>query len=673
MTKKPEQKSHDNNNVAQSFIFNEQMSKIRQAEMVILAEEKKFGVLSKDPEGRLMPRLQALTRQAAHELKKDNYRPLIEPAHTASYAPHASNSDIGVAPPNWTPSMDTTTTAAAAYQHLTSGESNPNPINPNSNTNPTRKASASSISISNSMNNLASAAAGTTTEQNLAHSFRMSQHSSASFGNLYNDNLDPTLKPNKRGEGKIGGLLIPLQTKGSDSRKRKPIKTTLTSEMEFKRTRNIRTLSEKIDEINRLKDSIIEEKRKLDEQMKSKTASLYQQSTSIKPLTSDFSYHNNTISNTTNNSNNIVKNIVSNRTYGTAPLPSYQDAINSKTADFADTTSTKNNTITTSSPKPILNKSNSNKNLQDDTGLNRKSSPIALTRQNSNNTPNRPRSGFGEYRPRSGSGEWRDNSPSLSRSGSRKRLNSLNNNDNNIDIQHNNTNTTTSSKMNYNRDNSPTQTKRKNSINKTQFSEDVEVFEHNNNTSNNNTINNILLKETELMKIQTNNKNNELKLLNNKEIEIKQKLNHYQQDENRIITIKNNERITKNRELSRNIERKRRLLHPDAVIRTGPPPDDPVNMYDYYSIKVQSVIRGFITRCWIKWYRKMSIKAIIILQSCLRGWFGRMRVRRIRKYYNAARIIQKNFRGWFTRVSYSSFLSFIFVYFYCIFIVYIIL
>ena len=131
MTKKPEQKSHDNNNVAQSFIFNEQMSKIRQAEMVILAEEKKFGVLSKDPEGRLMPRLQALTRQAAHELKKDNYRPLIEPAHTASYAPHASNSDIGVAPPNWTPSMDTTTTAAAAYQHLTSGESNPNPINPN--------------------------------------------------------------------------------------------------------------------------------------------------------------------------------------------------------------------------------------------------------------------------------------------------------------------------------------------------------------------------------------------------------------------------------------------------------------------------------------------------------------------------------------------------------------
>jgi hypothetical protein len=67
---------------------------------------------------------------------------------------------------------------------------------------------------------------------------------------------------------------------------------------------------------------------------------------------------------------------------------------------------------------------------------------------------------------------------------------------------------------------------------------------------------------------------------------------------------------------------------------------------------VQSVIRGFIARCWIRWFRAMSTKACIILQAAMRGWFGRMRVRRIRKFYNAAREIQKNFRGWFARVSF---------------------
>jgi hypothetical protein len=115
--------------------------------------------------------------------------------------------------------------------------------------------------------------------------------------------------------------------------------------------------------------------------------------------------------------------------------------------------------------------------------------------------------------------------------------------------------------------------------------------------------------------------------------------------------VKTAERASKNRELSRDIERRRRLLKPEDGIRIGPPPEDPANMYDYYAIKVQCVIRGFIARCWIKWFRAMSIRAATMLQSAMRGWFGRMRVRRIRKYYNAARVIQKNFRGWFTRVS----------------------
>ena len=43
---------------AKSFVLNEDMLKIRQAEQVILAEEDRFGSFCRDPEGRLMPEMQ---------------------------------------------------------------------------------------------------------------------------------------------------------------------------------------------------------------------------------------------------------------------------------------------------------------------------------------------------------------------------------------------------------------------------------------------------------------------------------------------------------------------------------------------------------------------------------------------------------------------------------------
>ena len=43
---------------AKSFVLNEDMLKIRQAEQVILTEEDRFSVFCRDPEGRLMPELQ---------------------------------------------------------------------------------------------------------------------------------------------------------------------------------------------------------------------------------------------------------------------------------------------------------------------------------------------------------------------------------------------------------------------------------------------------------------------------------------------------------------------------------------------------------------------------------------------------------------------------------------
>ncbi len=42
----------------QSFVFNEDMKRIRKAEKVILNAEEQFGALSRDPHGRLVPLLQ---------------------------------------------------------------------------------------------------------------------------------------------------------------------------------------------------------------------------------------------------------------------------------------------------------------------------------------------------------------------------------------------------------------------------------------------------------------------------------------------------------------------------------------------------------------------------------------------------------------------------------------
>jgi hypothetical protein len=51
-------KKRQNTIEGQSFIFNEDMKRIRKAEDVILHAEAKFGVLSRDPQGRLVPLLQ---------------------------------------------------------------------------------------------------------------------------------------------------------------------------------------------------------------------------------------------------------------------------------------------------------------------------------------------------------------------------------------------------------------------------------------------------------------------------------------------------------------------------------------------------------------------------------------------------------------------------------------
>lgn len=94
---------------AQSFILNEDMKRIRHAEALIMKAETRFGKFMRDPEGNLVPYMQALTRKAALELKKDDKRPLNEPAVTSLvYAPHAAKSDVGIADTAWTPDFNST-------------------------------------------------------------------------------------------------------------------------------------------------------------------------------------------------------------------------------------------------------------------------------------------------------------------------------------------------------------------------------------------------------------------------------------------------------------------------------------------------------------------------------------------------------------------------------------
>ena len=74
------------------------MLRVRQAELVILKEEEKFGKLGRAPDGRIAPSLQAQTEWTALELSRDNHRPITEASVTDNFfALHADKSDIGIA------------------------------------------------------------------------------------------------------------------------------------------------------------------------------------------------------------------------------------------------------------------------------------------------------------------------------------------------------------------------------------------------------------------------------------------------------------------------------------------------------------------------------------------------------------------------------------------------
>lgn len=90
-------------------------------------------------------------------------------------------------------------------------------------------------------------------------------------------------------------------------------------------------------------------------------------------------------------------------------------------------------------------------------------------------------------------------------------------------------------------------------------------------------------------------------ILDQEEHKAMNEIEHNLKENERIWNLKEEERIANNKERSRDIERKRRLLTLEGGKRQGPPKTDEPNVYDYYSTRIQKVIRGWLCRCWVQW------------------------------------------------------------------------
>ena len=108
------------------------------------------------------------------------------------------------------------------------------------------------------------------------------------------------------------------------------------------------------------------------------------------------------------------------------------------------------------------------------------------------------------------------------------------------------------------------------------------------------------------------------------------RLEYVEKDIEIIDNLKAQQRLGHSKDRSRDIERKRRHLSEEEAKRKGPPPEDDANVYDYFSTRIQAGLRGWITRCWFKWYKIRCIAAATSIQSGARGMVARFKVFRMK-------------------------------------------
>jgi hypothetical protein len=214
------QASQTNNPALLTVEQTDDMYLIRQCELVIMAEEHKFGVHCRDlTNTRLVPVLQALVEQSEMELCRsilkqlirkcslnnwvgcvcsvicrDDYRPITEPSATLSHAPHArSCPEVGVCDEPWVPPSE-------AWKSVFS---RPDAV---------RNFFVDEASIQARLMGVV---------------WQISRH------------MDKSLTPFNRGETKIGGHMHPILTRFSETRARRPLIPSITSKMEFNKQRKI--------------------------------------------------------------------------------------------------------------------------------------------------------------------------------------------------------------------------------------------------------------------------------------------------------------------------------------------------------------------------------------------------------------------------------------------------
>jgi hypothetical protein len=453
-----------------SIVLNDDLRRIRQAELVVLKEEEKFGAISRDPENRLMPILQAETRIAAVELIKDNKRPIEEPSHATKYAPHAKNSDIGTKKDAWLPSQ--VPPGAVEQSEL------------------------------------------------LAH-------------------VDQQADGFKRGDGKFGGQLVPIETKGVDTRIRKPLRGNVGSQMEFRRFRKKKMLSDRLDEIAELRKSI--------EDQKAALAALDKKASRKQSRQMSMSM----------SSGGDGQGLMGTMSMPTTPA---KGAGRPKSVSIAEDSQT--------SPERKMGDAGDNNGMGEDSF--------------DNNNQQQP-------------GVFPVSAMSQSVDGGLAAMASIM--------------TDETKDSDAARPLTPADKRKK-----------------------------------DVVKLDAT-----VVRLEEEEKKITLELSHISKDEQRMLEIKEADRLLYGQERSREIERKRRLLSKAEGVRKGNPPPEAQNAYDWYAKRCQSVIRGWLARCYSRWYKQASRKASTVIQATARGKLGRMRVKKKKLQSYAQTQISKIYRGYKAR------------------------
>ena len=462
-----------------SFILNSDMAKIRQAELVVLKEEEKFGRYARDPTGRVVPALQAFTRLAILELRKDDKRPIDQPSASITFAPHAKNSNIGVVDEPWLP------------------------------------------------------------EEKQADRF-------ANHAMLRQ--IDDDANHIHRGH-MTEGVLNPITLKGTVTRPRRPLRGNVGSALEFNRHRRKKTLNDRLSEISKLREEIKQQKEFLDSQR-----------TKIKSAGKSEGKQRGRASISGSGSSSAAPGAAGTGGLGaTSPPPSRGGtgrAVSRGSVSFSQD-------VLGSPPAQQTDPSASS--LLD-------AISAVVTRGGEFEEKGGDEFGAGDE-------EQKATAP---------------------------------------------------------FSPPPSASDRS---------------EYLLQKIRESEKNlvKQLEDLAEEDKEIRRNLDHIHKDESSTTSIKGMERLVSGSERSRDIERKRRLLSEEEGVYKGPPTMEDSNAYDYYAAKIQSTIRGWLTRCYTRWYRAAARRAASCIQACARGKLGRIKVALRRKRGHSATSIQKVYRGFKAR------------------------